>query len=146
MERNRNYAVLTIVGVMGYIFGILACITIVGLIIGIPMIMGAKKYMDWSKISDEELLNEKPSMLGWTIFFCIFTFPFGLVALIPYFNLEGGVDRAATGAVQGVKGAFAKKDPMQEKIDKIEKLAALKEKGLIDEDDFKVAKAKILSE
>jgi len=35
---------------------------------------------------------------------------------------------------------------MQEKIEKIQKLAELKEKGLIDEEDFKAAKSKILAE
>ncbi|MCK9575942.1 MAG: SHOCT domain-containing protein [Clostridia bacterium] len=139
---NKNYTWLMLVAILGYIIGVIACVTVIGLIIGIPMIIGANRYAYWAKMSDEALQNEAQSMFGWTIFFCIFAFPFGLVALIPYLNLDA--DKIDT--VENVKYTVSKKDPMQEKIDKIEKLAALKEKGLIDEDDFKVAKAKILSE
>ncbi|MDD4275815.1 MAG: DUF5362 family protein [Clostridia bacterium] len=139
---NKNYTWLMLVAILGYIIGVIACVTIIGLIIGIPMIIGANRYAYWAKMSDEALQNEAQSMFGWTIFFCIFAFPFGLVALIPYLNLDA--DKIDT--VENVKYTVSNKDPMQDKIDKIEKLAALKEKGLIDEDDFKVAKAKILSE
>ena len=146
MERNRNYVVLTIMAILGFVMGILYSITIIGLIIGIPMIMGAKKYLDWAKMTDEELLSVKQSILGWAIFFSIFLFPLGLLSLIPYFNLNGEASAAARGAVDGVRNAVSKKDPMQEKIEKIQKLAELKEKGLIDEEDFKAAKSKILAE
>jgi len=63
MERNRNYVVLTIMAILGFVMGILYSITIIGLIIGIPMIMGAKKYLDWAKMTDEELLSVKQSIL-----------------------------------------------------------------------------------
>ena len=140
---NKNYTWLMLVAILGYIIGVIACITIIGLIIGIPMIMGANRYAYWAKMSNEALQNEVQSMFGWTIFFCIFAFPLGLVALIPYLNLDA--DRSS-GTVENVKYTVSNNDAMQEKIDKIEKLAALKAKGLIDEDDFKAAKAKILAE
>lgn len=146
MKQNRNSTWFSAVGIISIIAGILYSITIIGLIVGIPLFIGASKFLGYSKMSDDEVLAEKSNVMVWSIVFAVVMFPLGLIALIPAFNLEGNVDRATSGAITGVKSAFEKKDPMEEKMEKIQKLYEMKEKGIIDEDDFAAAKAKILKD
>lgn len=144
MNSNRNSTWFTAVGIVSIIAGVLYCITLIGIIVGIPLFIGAAKYLNYAKMSDEAVLAEKSTVMVWAIVFAVVMFPLGLIALVPALNLEGNVDRATSGAVTGVKSAFEKKDPMEEKMEKIQKLYEMKEKGIIDEEDFAAAKAKIL--
>lgn len=134
---NKNETVFSILGVLGMIAGILFCITIVGAIIGIPIIIGANRYSKWAKQSDEQVFEERSDVSLWGVVYAIFIFPIGLIALIPVFNLKGQI----TNAIEGTK---PEKDEMDEKIEKIKKLHEMKEKGIIDEEDFKTAKQKLL--
>ena len=59
MNPNKNNLFLTISAVIALIVGILASITIIGLIIGIPLLIASKKFFAWAKLTDEELLAEK---------------------------------------------------------------------------------------
>lgn len=146
--RNKNSTFYLISGIIGIIFGVILCITLFGIVLGIPLIIGATKYLSWSKMSDEQVLASRDAIVIWGIVYAIFLFPLGLVALVPVFNLEGQLQKAIspssnpTDASQNTTVA----NDMDAKMEKIKKLHDMKEKGIIDEEDFKLAKDKILKE
>lgn len=141
--RNKNYAFLLLSGIFGMVIGIGACLTIIGAIIGIPLIIGASKYLAWAKISDEELIAEKDQLMIWGIVFTILMFPLGGIALIPPLTM----DQNLTGKTD--QKEYKPTDTTNEKkskIDRLTELSELKQKGLIDENDYEAAKKKILFE
>lgn len=145
--KNKNYAFLLISGILGIITGILYCLTIFGAIVGIPLIIGASKYLAWAKVSNEELAVEKDNLMLWGVVFTVLMFPAGAIALIPPITMDK--DKAST-TVQADSGKEYQPtqttDDKKSKLDRLSELSALKEQGLIDERDFEIAKKKILSE
>lgn len=139
--KNKNYIFLKISGVLGVVFGIIYCITIVGIIVGVPLIIGATKFFSLAKQTDEELQNQKDTVLVWGIVFTIIIFPLGALALIPSFNLDGQLYSSG-----GYKPTKAEDKSKKSKAERINELFELKEKGLIDENDFQIAKNKIINE
>lgn len=136
--QNKNSTFYLVSGIIGMIYGILTCI----FLIGIPFIIGASKYLAWAKMSDEEMAPNKDAVTIWGIVFAIFMFPLGLLALFPIFNFDGQL----TNATNSNQTATHSSDGMDAKMEKIKKLYELKEKGILDEEDFKLAKEKILKE
>ena len=135
---NKNSTFFLIAGILGIVFGIIYILTLVGIIVAIPLFIGASKFFKWQKSSDEEVLADKDSVVVWAIVFSIFLFPLGLIALVPVFNMEGQISQVIT--------PKSVEKEMDEKMDKIKKLHQMKEDGIITEEDFKLAKEKILSE
>ena len=80
-------ALLKAAGIIGIVLGIICCLFIVGLIWGIPMIIGGYKLYDYSNMPDTEVINYKSSILGWSIFFVFFSFISGILGLIYYIGL-----------------------------------------------------------
>ncbi|MEG1581891.1 MAG: SHOCT domain-containing protein, partial [Clostridia bacterium] len=107
-------------------------------IFGVSLIIGGVKFMELSNVNDKQLLDEKGKILGWTIFFSIALFPIGLFSVFIYSNLED-VEKDNTKTQASVK-----KDSFEDKVEKIKVLSELKQNGLIDEEEFKTAKGKIL--
>lgn len=145
--KNKNYAFLLISGILGMITGILACLTIFGAIIGIPLIIGASKYLAWAKVSDEELAVEKDNLMLWGVVFTVLMFPVGAIALIPPLTMDK--DKANTTVQADSNKEYQPTqttDDKKSKLDRLSELSTLKEQGLIDERDFEIAKKKILSE
>ncbi len=71
--------------VMYYVFlilGILYTVSIVGAIIGIPMIIGACKYKEAYEASMDQLISLKGTVWGWGLFFGIITLPLGVIIFI----------------------------------------------------------------
>lgn len=140
---NRNSTLFTVLGIFGMIFGVIASITIVGLIIGIPLIIGSKKFLDYAKLTDEEVLSlDRQNLTIWLIVFCVLMFPVGLIALIILFNLEGQL----SAKVNSTLNSNSESSVMDEKINKIKELYEMKEQGIITEEDFQNAKNKILND
>lgn len=145
--KNNNYAFLLISGILGMITGITACITIVGAIVGIPLIIGASKYLAWAKVSDQELLADKEQLLVWGIVFTILMFPIGAIALVPPLTMDK--NKTTTTTEKSEQKEYTSTEATNEKkskLDRLNELVSLKEQGLIDEKDFEIAKKKILSE
>lgn len=132
---NKNSIFFQISAVLGIVVGILLCITLVGILFAIPLFIGVNKYFKWAKYSDEQLQEERDSIVIWGIVYTIFMFPIGAVALVPVFNMEGQL-----------VGTQTKPSETDEKLDKINKLHKMKEEGILTEEEFKEAKIKILAE
>ena len=75
---------LKVSGIISIVLGVLACITIVGVIIGVPLIIGGNKLREYSLLSDKEILEKKSSILIWTIVFLFINQLSGICSLIFY--------------------------------------------------------------
>lgn len=115
-------------GIIGIIFGILSCLTIIGLLWGIPMIIGGYKFNEYSNMNDNEIINYKNSIFGWSIFFIIFSLIPGILGLIYYLGITN----------DGV--SFTKKYHMGE----LEKLKKLYDDRAITKEEYEAKKKEIL--
>jgi phosphate/sulfate permease len=120
-------ALLKISGIIACIIGVFFCITIIGMIVGVPLIVGGSTMIGYSNLSDEEVMTKKSSILGWSIFFFFFTFIGGVLGIVFYFTMDNKV--------------FTKKNDY---IDEIKKLDELRKQGIISDAEYEAKKKKIL--
>ena len=64
-------SLLKISGIIAIVVGILYCITIVGAIVGIPLIIGGNKIKSYADCTDEQVIDAKDSILVWTCLFSV---------------------------------------------------------------------------
>lgn len=153
--------------ILSLIFGIIFCITLIGAIIGIPMIIASKRFGEASNMTDELLVANRTSILGWGIFLAIVFSPtiFGLILLLMLTfmvdnyikNIEQGnaykndvsfsdaVDAGVSNVVNGVKSTFSKnKTNLDKQKEELVKLDKMKEDGLISRAEYEALRKKIL--
>ena len=75
-------SLLKIAGIISIIVGILFCLTLIGAIVGVPIIIGGCKFKDYANLSDEELLQHKDSIIIWTIVFLLINQLAGVLGLV----------------------------------------------------------------
>ena len=75
-------SLLKIAGIISIIVGILFCLTLIGAIVGVPIIIGDCKFKDYANLSDEELLRHKDSIIIWTIVFLFINQLAGVLGLV----------------------------------------------------------------
>ncbi len=157
----------TVARIMSLIFGILFCITIIGAILGVPMIIASNKFRDASKMSDKELVENRSVILAWGIFIAIVFSPtfIGLIVLLilalmvdNYIkNIEQGyeelnnrsfvdrVEEGASNAWQGVKNTFnSNKSNLDKQRVELEKLEKMRNDNLISKEEYETLRKKIL--
>ena len=123
----KEKALLKIAGIIGMIFGGLSCIFIIGILWGIPMIIGGYKLYQISEMEESEILKNQNTILGWSIFFLIFSFIPGVLSLIYYF---------------GLTDAF--KTTKKSNVDELEKLKKLYDNKAITKEEYETKKKEIL--
>lgn len=64
---NRN--LLRTIGILNIVFGIIFAFTIIGSIIGIPLIVSGALYLEYASLSDNELITKRNSIKVWSIIF-----------------------------------------------------------------------------
>ena len=77
-------SLLKISGIIAIVFGILACLTLVGAIVGVPLIIGGAKMKEYADYTDEQIIANKDKILIWTIVFLFFCQISGILLLIFY--------------------------------------------------------------
>ena len=82
MKENEVRSYLNIMYIVFLIIGILSVITIIGAIIGIPIIIGSNKFKELKDAPLNTIIQEKGDIFGWSIFFGIITLPIGAVIFI----------------------------------------------------------------
>lgn len=127
-------SLLNISGIIAFIVGILACITIVGAIVGVPLIIGGNKLRDLAMASDEEVFREKDTILIWTIVFMYLCQISGVLSLIFYILMLNKYNESITG------GSNFKPSGYQE----LEELKKIYDDGIITKKEYEERKAKIL--
>lgn len=124
----KDKILLKIAGIIGIVFGALSCLTIIGLLWGIPMIIGGYIFYEYSNKSDEEIINHQSTILGWSIFFLIFSIIPGVLGLIYYFGITD------------VDFSFSKTSNVKD----LENLKKLYDDNVITKEEFENKKQEIL--
>lgn len=128
-----NRTLLYVAGIISIIIGILCCLTIVGLIVGIPLIIGGNKFTGYSKMSDEEIEEHKDSILIWTIVFLFINQISGVIALIAYVLYE----------VSNTN--FVKSKKQYSKYDELERIKKLYDDKVLSKEEYEKEKSRILN-
>lgn len=152
--------------VIALIFGIIACITIIGAIIGIPLIIGSNKFGEAVKMSDEQLVQNRGAILGWGIFMAIVLAPtfIGLILILicaclvdSYIkNIAEGnsakneksfketIVEGSNNAIRGIKSTFSAPSDLDKQKSELQKLEKMKEDGIITSEEYETLRKKIL--
>ena len=152
--------------IISLVLGIIFCITIVGALLGVPLLMASSKFKAGKDMSDEDLIKNRSNLFGWGIFLAIVLSPtiIGLIVmLILVFmvnkhieDLEAGNEeevnkgfgqtvKEGTGkAWAGIKEAFGVKSSLQKDKDKLEELQKMKDEGIITEEEYEAKRKQIL--
>ncbi|MCI9110582.1 MAG: hypothetical protein HFH47_02070 [Bacilli bacterium] len=123
-------ALLKAAGIISIVIGIISCLTIVGLLWGIPMIIGGYKFNEYSVLDDNQVLNHKSSILGWSIFFIFFSFVSAILGFIYYFGLNN----------------IETKEENMSYLDELERLKKLYDEKAITKTEYEKKKKEILGE
>lgn len=118
---------LKIAGIIAIIMGIFYCFLIIGMLWGIPLIIGGSNMIGYSNMSDEEVKEKKNNILGWSIFFLFFTVIGGILGLVFYLMMDNKI--------------FT---PKTDYITEIKKLDELRRQGIISDKEYEAKKKRIL--
>lgn len=118
---------LKVSGIIAVIAGMLWCFTIIGVLFGIPLIIGGGTVIGYSNLSNEEIMTKRSSILGWSIFFLFFTFIGGVLGLIFYFTMDKELHHQT-----------------DDYFNEIKKLDELRNQGLISDKEYEAKKKQIL--
>ena len=164
--KNKASIWCYISGVVAYIAGIIYCLSLIFIPIGIYCIIFGMRYFSVAKITDSEFATAKMYLFGPTIGLSIFAFPIGLVSLIPYFMAgnnnvkvnntatsadfreepaEGETVRVEVDTVTIPKEQSKTSELSSEDLEKLEKLANFKNQGLLTEEEYEQAKNQIIN-
>ncbi len=124
--KDKN--LLKFAGILGIILGIISCFTIVGVLWGIPMIIGGDKLNSYSKMEDDEIIKYKDSIFGWSVFFLIFFIISGVLGFIYYIGLTDE----------------ERKKENNDYMDQLEKLKKLYDDKVLTKEEYEEKKQKIL--
>ncbi len=130
---NKN--LLKIAGIISLVLGIICCLTIVGAIVGVPLIIGGNKIKDMANLSDQELLQQKDTILIWMVVFLVFNQISGILVLIFYIDMDGSLSNTLNSSNK----------KSNDKYDELEKLKKLYDDKVLTKEEFETEKDKILN-
>ncbi len=125
-------SLLNVAGIVSFVLGIICCLTIIGAIVGVPMIIGGNKLREYSNKSDEEIIKNKDTILIWGIVLTFICTISGILALIFYFQIENP---------NGI--SFGSKSDKYSELERIDKL--YKDK-VLSKEEFEKEKERILNQ
>ena len=129
-----NKSLLKISGIISIVLGIICCLTRFGAIIGVPLIIGGNKIKDMANLSDQELLQQKDTILIWMVVFLVFNQISGILLLIFYIDMDGSIS-----------SSFKGNNNNDNKYDELEKLKKLYDDKVLTKEEFETEKEKILN-
>lgn len=131
----RDKTLLNVGGIIAIVIGILTCLTIVGAVIGIPAIIGGIKFRDLSTMNDNEIDNNKDTVLVWSIVFIFVCTVSGVLGIIYYIGMEN----------PNLFSSTTPKKESNDKYDELEKLNKLYKEKVLTKEEFEKEKERILS-
>ena len=163
----RSY--FKVMQVIDMIIGIIMCITIGGLIFGIPLIISSKKFGKAYKASDQELIQMRGNLFGWGIFNAVILIG-SIIGFIIVLCLVCSVNNeikryeaslvngeefkqasigqivkdGAKKTVEDTKEVFGIKSKLDKQQEQLQKLGKMKADGLITEEEYNAVRKKIL--
>lgn len=161
---KKSKVVLNILSVISFIFGALYCFSLVFIPIGVYCFAAGKLFSYKADHLMDNFSSDKKTMVRYFIFVAIACFPLGLLSILAYSFLYGNNVKVANfnyikindiseeernakkEELEKEESEHAKvEEPVQveseeEKLEKLEKLKNFKEKGIISEEEFEMAK------
>lgn len=123
----KDKTIVKVAGIVAMVYGGLWCLTIIGALIGIPLLVGGSRMIDFSKMEDEKLEGYKTHYLVWSIIFLVFATIAGVLALVYY-----------------VGAYLDNKSSKISYIEEIESLKKLYDERAITKEEFETRKKEIL--
>ena len=120
----KDKTLLKVSGIVAMVCGGLWCLSIIGAIIGIPLLIGGSRMIDFSKMSDSELEKYKTHLLVWSIIFLIFATIAGILSIIYYVGVNFDINVNGTGYIvelEKLKKLYDEKAITKEEYDKLKK-------------------------
>ena len=116
-------SLLKISGIIAIVFGVLACLTLVGAIVGVPLIIGGAKMKEYADYTDEQIIANKDKILIWTIVFLFFCQISGILLLIFYIDSIGKYEKGITGDNMNYQSNMnTNNNAKYEELEKVKKL------------------------
>ena len=145
---------LNFTSVVCFIYGALYCFSLVFIPIGVYCFVAGRKFSYKADHLLDSVAVTKKTMLAYTIFASIACFPFGLVVIFAYFGLYGNNVQVQSTTIEEQNSDEQKQETTEEKptthdkqeeteeekLEKLEKLEKFREKGIISEEEFEMAK------
>lgn len=138
----------TVMGILMLTIGILLCITLIGAIVGIPLIIGSASMRKAVDYNQKQLKENNTTLLVWGIIFGVFTLPVGVAAIIfaclVYSEINKDmVDGKVVVDIKPSSNSTSTKETEEIKK-KLSALEQLKNDGIITEEEYKEKRKKIL--
>ena len=137
-------SLLKISGIIAIVFGILACLTLVGAIVGVPLIIGGAKMKEYADYTDEQIVANKDKILIWTIVFLFFCQISGILLLIFYIDSIGKYEKGITGDNMNYQSNMnTNNNAKYEELEKVKKLYGEK---ILTKEEYEKEKERILNQ
>lgn len=137
-------SLLKISGIIAIVFGILACLTLVGAIVGVPLIIGGAKMKEYADYTDEQIIANKDKILIWTIVFLFFCQISGILLLIFYIDSIGKYEKGITGDNMNYQSNMNTNN--NAKYEELEKVKKLYDEKILTKEEYEKEKARILNQ
>ena len=138
----------------GYYVGMVACLSLVLIPLGIFLIIAGNRYSYWARVTEAELVTQKDTIKKWAIFISIVNFPIGLLSLIPLSaestikitTVSDNTTYQSTTQTKQQTESRKEEDPIINKEETIAKLKHLLDEGLITLEEYERAKSDVINE
>lgn len=137
-------SLLKISGIIAIVFGILACLTLVGAIVGVPLIIGGAKMKEYADYTDEQIMANKDKILIWTIVFLFFCQISGILLLIFYIDSIGKYEKGITGDNMNYQSNMNTNN--NAKYEELEKVKKLYDEKILTKEEYEKEKERILNQ
>ena len=137
-------SLLKISGIIAIVFGILACLTLVGAIVGVPLIIGGAKMKEYADYTDEQIIANKDKILIWTIVFLFFCQISGILLLIFYIDSIGKYEKGITGDNMNYQSNMNTNN--NAKYEELEKVKKLYYEKILTKEEYEKEKERILNQ
>lgn len=127
---TEDKTLLKIAGTISIVIGVFYCITIIGLIVGIPLIIGGDKLREISQSNGPDTKQNIETILIWTIIF-FFINQLSFVFLLVYYLKSSGYKYY--------------ENNKSDKYDKLEKLKKLYDSKVLTKEEYEKEKERILN-
>ena len=137
-------SLLKISGIIAIVFGVLACLTLVGAIVGVPLIIGGAKMKEYADYTDEQIIANKDKILIWTIVFLFFCQISGILLLIFYIDSIGKYEKGITGDNMNYQSNMNTNS--NAKYEESEKVKKLYDEKILTKEEYEKEKERILNQ
>lgn len=144
-------SLLKISGIIAIVVGVLACLTLIGAIVGVPLIIGGAKIKEYSNYTDEQILVIKDKILIWAIVFLFFCQLSGILLLIFYIDSIGNYEKGLgintnTNNMNYNNNTNNMNATNNAKYEELEKVKKLYDEKILTKEEYEKEKSRILNQ